>query len=124
MILTFEEFNNTLSIDNKATRIGFRIEIIGRDISLIPIEILMRDEKPDNINEINFNIIVNLYPTDGTHWVLVMRREGDPVYYFDSFGVKTPPSFLEEYLDLVSNDTTIWWILMCGLLFMCDLSYW
>ena len=35
----------------------------------------MRDEKPDNIKDNNFNIIVNLNPTDATHWVLVIRRE-------------------------------------------------
>ena len=51
----------------------------------------------------NFNIIVNLHPTDGTHWVLVIRREGGPVYYFDSFGVETTPLFL-EYVDLGSNE--------------------
>ena len=39
----------------------------------------MRDEKPDNINDNNFNIIVNLHPTDGTHWVLVIRRGGGKV---------------------------------------------
>ena len=44
-----------------------------------------------------------LHPTDGTHWVLVIRREGGPVYYFDSFRVETPPLFLEEYVDLGSN---------------------
>ena len=26
----------------------------------------MRDETPDKINDNNFNIIVNLHPTDGT----------------------------------------------------------
>ena len=69
-----------------------RIKDIGKDISLTLIEIVMRDETPDSIRETaspigepNFNIIVNLHPTDGTHWVLVIRREGGPVYYFDSF---------------------------------------
>ena len=52
----------------------------------------------------NSNIIVILHPTDGTHWVLVIRREGGPVYYFDSFGVETPPLFLEEYVDLGPNE--------------------
>ena len=70
------------------------ISLIGKDISLRPIEIVMRDETP--IGEPNFNLIVNLHPTDGTHWVLVIRREGVPVHYFDSFGVETPPLFLEE----------------------------
>ena len=80
-----------------------RIKDIGKDISLTPIEIVMRDETPDSIRETvspirepNFNIIVNLHPTEGTHWVLIIRREGGPVYCFDSFGVETPPLFLEE----------------------------
>ena len=63
----------------------------------------MRDEKPETINETKFNIIVNLYPTDGTLWVLVIKRAGK-VYYFDSFDVETPPLFLEEYVDLGSNE--------------------
>ena len=64
----------------------------------------MRDENPKTIRELNFNIIVNLHPTDGTHWVLIIRREGGPVYYYDSFGVETPPLSLEEYVDLGSNE--------------------
>ena len=55
----------------------------------------MRDQTPDNTSETNFNFIVNLHPTDGTHWVLVIKK-GGPAYYFDSFGVETPPLFLEE----------------------------
>ena len=110
LILTFEEFNNKFNIDNNAMS-DIRIKVIGKDISLTPIEIVMRDETPDSIRETaspirkpNFNIIVNLHPTDGTHWVLVIRREGGPVYYFDSFGVETPPLILEEYVDLGSNE--------------------
>ena len=110
LILTFEEFNNKFNIDNNAMS-DIRIKDIGKDISLTPIEIVMRDETLDSIRETaspigepNFNIIVNLHPTDGTHWVLVIRREGGPVYYFDSFGVATPPLFLEEYVDLGSNE--------------------
>ena len=74
LILTFEEFNNKFNIDNKAMS-DIRIKDIGKDISLAPIEIVMRDKTPDNINEPNFNIIVNLHPTERTHWVLVIRRE-------------------------------------------------
>ena len=70
-----------------------RIKDIGKVISPTPIEIVMRDETPDSIREPNFNIIVILQPTEGTHWVLVIRTEGGPVYYFDSFGVDTPPFF-------------------------------
>ena len=80
--------------------IDIRIKDIGKDISLTPIEIVMRDQTPDSIGEAgspmvkhgrspisepNFNIIVNLHPTEGTHWVIVIGREGGPVYYFDSF---------------------------------------
>ena len=64
----------------------------------------MRDEKPEKINENNFNIIVNLHPTDGTHWVLVIRRRAGKAYYYDTFGVETLPLFLEVYFDLGSNE--------------------
>ena len=85
LILTFEEFNNKFNIDNSAMS-DIRIKDIGKDISLTPIEIVMRDQTPDprscytnNTSEPNINIIVNLHPTDGTHWVLVIKREGGPV---------------------------------------------
>ena len=64
----------------------------------------MRDQTLDNTSEPNFIINVNLHPTDGTHWVLVIRREGGSVYYFECFGVETPPLFLEEYVDLGSDE--------------------
>ena len=71
----------------------------------------MRDQTLDNTSELNTNIISNLHPNEGTHWVLVIRREDGPmakhgqipIYYFDSFGIETPPLFLEEYVDLGSN---------------------
>ena len=103
LILSFEEFNNKFGIDNSAMS-DIRIKDIGKDISLTTIEIVMRDQTPDNTSETIFNIIVNQHPTEGTHWVLVIRREDGPVYYFDSFGVETPPLFLEEYVDLGSNE--------------------
>ena len=55
---------------------NIKIDDIGKDISLTPIELVMKDETPENVYENNSNIIVNLHPTDGTHWVLVIRREG------------------------------------------------
>ena len=103
LILTFAEFNNKFNIDNNAMS-DIRIKDIGKDISLTPIEIVMRDDKPEMVSEPNSNIIVNLHPTEDTHWVLVIRREDGPMYYFDSFGVETPPLFLEEYVDLGSNE--------------------
>ena len=68
LILTFEEFNNKFNIDNNAMS-DMLIKDIGKDISLKPIEIVMRDQTLDNTSESNFNFIVNLHPTDGTHWV-------------------------------------------------------
>ena len=102
-MLTFGEFNNKFNIDNNAMS-DIRIKDIGKNISLTPIEIVMRDQTPKTICEPNSNIIVNLHPTDGTHWVLVIRREDGPTYYFDSFGVEIPPLFLKEYIDLGSNE--------------------
>ena len=90
LILTFEEFNNKYNIDNEAMS-DIRIKYIGKDISLTPIEIVMRDEILNMISEHNFDIFVNLHPTDGTHWVLVIRRDGGLL--FDSFGVETPHYF-------------------------------
>ena len=102
LILNFEEFNYKFNIYNNAMS-DIRIKDIGKGISLTPIEIVMRDQSPKTICEPNSIIIVNLHPTDGTHWVLVLRRQGGPTY-FDSFGVETPPLFLEEYNDLGSNE--------------------
>ena len=39
----------------------------------------MRYQIPETIHGPEFNII-NLHPTDGTYWVLVIRREGAPIY--------------------------------------------
>ena len=91
--LTFEEFINKFGIEKKAMS-NIKIEDIGRDISLTPIEIVMRDQKPDNTIDPNFNIIINLHPTNGTHWVLLIRREGGPEYYFDSFGAGNQKNML------------------------------
>ena len=38
------------------------------------------------------------------HIGLSYRRECGPLYYFDLFGVETPQLFLEEYVDLGSNE--------------------
>ena len=103
LILIFEEINDKFGIDNKAMSY-IRIKDIGKDIFITPVEIIKRDQKPEMIHDPEFNIIVNLHPTDGTHWVLVIRREEGPVYYFDSVGVENPPLFLEKYVDLESDE--------------------
>ena len=81
-----------------------RIKDIGKYISLMSIEIVRRDQKSDNTSTTTFNIFVNLHQTDGTHWVLVIRREGGPVYYVDGFGDEAPPLFLKEYVSQGSNE--------------------
>ena len=55
LILTFEEFNNKFNIDNSAMS-DIRIRDIGKDISLTPIEIAMRDQTPDSIRETALSI--------------------------------------------------------------------
>ena len=100
LTLTCEEFINKFGIYNKAMN-NIRIEDIGKDISLTPIKTVMRDQSPLTINDSNFNIIVKLHPTS-----IVIRREGGKVYYFDSFGVETPPLFLKDYVKLGSNERT------------------
>ena len=67
LILGYEEFNNDIGIDKTAMS-NIRIEDISKDICLTPTEIIMRDQKPYNTCEPNFNIIINLHPTDGTNW--------------------------------------------------------
>ena len=81
LMLPFEEFNNKFNIDNNAMS-DIRIKDIGKDVSLTPIEIVMRDDKPEVVSEPNSNIIVNLHPTEGTHWVLVIRKEGGPTLFW------------------------------------------
>ena len=68
LIFSFEEFKIKYYIENKAIS-NIKIEDIGRDISLIPLKIVMRYLRPDNINDNNFNIIVDLHPTEANHWV-------------------------------------------------------
>ena len=71
LILSFEEFNNKFDIDNEAMS-NIKKEDMGRHISLTPIEIVMRDQTSDSVKETNFNTFVNIHPTDGTNWVLVI----------------------------------------------------
>ena len=66
IILSFEDFNNKIIIDKNAMS-DIRIKDIEKDINLAPIEIVMRDQTPDDTSEPNVNIIVNLHPTDVTH---------------------------------------------------------
>ena len=85
LILTFEDFNNEFGTNDEPMS-KIRIKDIGKDISLTPIEIVIRDQTPNTIHQAgspimdtSFNIILNLDSTVGTHWVLVIRREGGPI---------------------------------------------
>ena len=35
----------------------------------------MRDQSPKTIKNDKHNIIIKLHQTDGTHWILVIKRE-------------------------------------------------
>ena len=52
LTLTFEEIHNKFNIDNNAMS-DIRIKDIGEDISLTPIEFVMRDENPKTIKSGN-----------------------------------------------------------------------
>ena len=60
----------------------------------------MRGENFSTIIDKNFNIIVDLHPTDGTNWIFVIIGDSGEVYYFNSVNVETPTLFLEDYVDL------------------------
>ena len=64
----------------------------------------MRDEIPKSIKEVSYNSIVNLQCTDGTHWVLIMKRKNNDFHYFDSHDVETKPKSLDKFVDLESDD--------------------
>ena len=53
----------------------------------------MSDEISECVNEYGCNIIDNIHPTEGNHWVLLVKNNKNAVYYFDSNGVETPPIF-------------------------------
>ena len=72
LTLTFEEISSKIGFDDNA-KSNIRVEDIGKDISLITIEIVMRDQIPETIHNPEFDIIVHLHPSDGTHWDLVIR---------------------------------------------------
>ena len=66
LVITSEEFNYKFNIDINAMS-DIRIKDIGKDISLTPIEIVMKDQTPESTCEPNVNIIVYLHPFDCTY---------------------------------------------------------
>ena len=85
IILTFKEFNDRYNVEKKAMS-NIEIEDICRDISLlIRIETVMRDQTPKTIEDAEYNIIKILHPTDGTHWILVIKeRKLEPIILIGS----------------------------------------
>ena len=79
------------------------MERIGSGISLLPIAIVMTDKIPLTIFEGSCIIIINLHPTNGTHWVLVVRINYCNVFYFEISVVETPQNFLNSCVDLRSD---------------------
>ena len=50
LILSFEEFNKKFGTDNEPMG-NIRIKDIDKDSSLTPVQIIMRDQKPDSIKD-------------------------------------------------------------------------
>ena len=55
------------------------------DICLIPIDLVLRDLTPKIVRDTNYIFLINIHPTVGTHWVLVIEREATKTYNFNSF---------------------------------------
>lgn len=72
--------------------------------------VYMRDNLPMNGPKKNESIIINLDDKNsaGTHWV-AMRKRGDIVHYFDSYGDLTPPNDLVKYLHSKKSTVTIFY---------------
>ena len=78
---------------------------IGEQISIIPLEVIMRDEEPKTIRNIDQNIIVNLNPTEGTLCVLVLSKNClGGIYYFDRQCRKKLPLFSQKYTNIGSEE--------------------
>ena len=58
---------------------------------------------PEIIIDVSCNDIVNLHLSDGNHWVLIMKKSSNAVYYINSYSVETQPKFLDNCVDLGSD---------------------
>ena len=85
-VLTFDDFLVKSNIEKRAMR-NIDLLRIGEQISITPIEVIMRDEEMKTIKNIDHNLIVNIQPNEGIHWALVISRDRfGGLYYFDSYG--------------------------------------
>ena len=79
MILTFNEFIKKYNLKNKATS-NIKIQQVLNSIGLNNVGIYLRD------GPFSSDIgILNLHPSEGTHWVTYMNEN-----YFDSYGCVSP----------------------------------
>ena len=65
-VSTFKEFPNAYDIKTEAVS-NIDTKQSGSVISLIPIQIVLREKTLKTIKDDDFKIIVNLHPTDDTH---------------------------------------------------------
>ena len=113
LTISFKDFRHLELFNNKIEAMSYiDLNYISISISLRPTEIIMRDETRTIVNPLsgksvdkfNFNIFINLHPTDGTHWVLVLRGEDDKIHYFDNYGVETEAKILRKCVRLGSKE--------------------
>ena len=76
IILSSNEINEKYNLENKVMS-KIEKEDIGGEISLITFEIVMLDQTPKTISDAEQKIIINLHPTDGTHWVGFSYKMGE-----------------------------------------------
>ena len=81
--MTFNDFVHKYNLKNKATS-NIKIQQVLSSLSLNDIGISLRDEAfKTNIG------ILNLHPSEGTHWVLYINEN-----YFDSYVYAPPQNYL------------------------------
>ena len=84
--MTFNDFIKKHNLKNKATS-NIKIQQVLNSIGLNNVGIYLRD------GPFEFDIgIVNLHPSEGTHWVCYINEN-----YFDSYGC-SPPRILSKFI--------------------------
>ena len=76
--MSFNDFIHKYNLKNKSTS-NIKIENILSSLCVKDIGIYLRD------GPLESDIVVNLHPSKGTHWVLYISQN-----YFDSYGCSPP----------------------------------
>ena len=84
IILAFE-----INIKDEAI-ISNDIKRIGRYVSFITNEKVMRNQFTETVNDSVFNNIVSFHPRDGTHRVLAIKEDGDNILLLWWFCYRNP----------------------------------